>query len=87
MSGSHGSPSRGLMSTARSETFEGRFGRMFSGLRPASYGATDAITEANLKVLGAAMEAPPDPAKDGADAEESGIPALYTYWGSSLTTT
>jgi hypothetical protein len=31
--------------------------------------------------LGTAMTASFDPPKDGADAEESGIPALYTYFG------
>jgi Animal haem peroxidase len=79
---SHGSPPlRGLMSTARSQTFDGRFGRMFRSLPVASYGNTDADTTANLTKLGKAMESAPDDPKDGPDAEESGIPALYTYFG------
>ncbi len=77
----HGSPLRGLMSTPRSQTFEGRFGRMFRALHPAAYGRTDADTEANLKALGTAMEAPHDNPFDGADPEESAIPSLYTYLG------
>jgi hypothetical protein len=67
------------MSTSRSQTFEGRFGRLFRALPVASYGHTDAATEANLKALGSAMEAEPELPKDGADEEESGVPALYTY--------
>ena len=79
---SHGSPPlRGLMSTSRSSSFEGRFGRMFRSLPVANYGNTDAETIANLKVLGTAMEAPFDSPKDTPDTEESGIPALYTYFG------
>ena len=78
---SHGSPLRGLMSTGRSQTFEGRFGRLFRALPPASYGNTDTETETNLKALGTAMEARRDDPFDGTDPEESGIPALYTYFG------
>ena len=61
--------------------FEGRFGRMFRSLKPATYGKNDAETMKNLIGLGKAMEAGDDPAKDGQDGEESGIPALYTYLG------
>jgi len=32
-------------------------------------------------VLAAKMTADPDPAKDGPDPEESGIPSAYTYLG------
>lgn len=78
---SHSFPLRGLMSTGRSQTFEGRFGRMFRALPVASYGKTDAETEANLKILGKKMEAKHEDPKDGPDSEESGIPALYTYLG------
>lgn len=77
----HGSLLRGLMSTSRSENFNGRFGRMFRNLRPATYGASDNITRTNLMNLGAAMTSDEDAPKDGADDEESGIPALYTYFG------
>src|SRR5579863_1192560 len=77
----HGKPLRGLMSTATSPEFQGRFGRMFRSLPAAKYGATDNDSRADLMVLGDVMAASPDPAKDGADPEESGIPALYTYLG------
>jgi len=77
----HGKPLRGLMSTSKSPNFQGRFGRMFRSLPAATYGKTDAESRANLMTLGAAMTAPFDGPKDGVDAEESGIPALYTYFG------
>src|SRR5260221_14227217 len=77
----HSTPVRGLMSVKSSPLFEGRFGRMFRFLRPATFGATDAQNEANLTALGQAMSADFDPPKDGKDDEESGIPALYTYLG------
>jgi len=56
---------------------------MFGGLRPAQYGSTDAESNAKLHLLGTKMEVLPgsDHAKDGADGEESAIPALYTYLG------
>jgi hypothetical protein len=77
----HGKPLRGLMSTAKSPTFQGRFGRMFRSLPAATYGKTDADSRTALMALGAAMTATFDAPKDGFDAEESGIPALYTYFG------
>jgi len=77
----HGTPLRGLMSTASSPQFQGRFGRMFRSLPAAKYRATDDDSRAALMVLGKFMTATVDPAKDGADPEESGIPALYTYLG------
>ncbi|MFN7984114.1 MAG: heme peroxidase family protein [Vicinamibacterales bacterium] len=81
MSGFHGQALRGLMSTPRSPLFQGRFGRMFRWIDPASFGRTEADNEAALKALGAAMSADFDGPKDGKDEEESGIPALYTYFG------
>ena len=81
MSGRHSDPIRGLMSTARSPIFQGRFGRLFRRLRPATFGRTDADTQANLTTLGAKMSAAFEPPKDGPDEEESGNPALYTYLG------
>lgn len=69
------------MSTVRSPLFEGRFGRMFRSLHPAKYGATDAESRAALMILGEKMTAAFDAPKDGNDPEESGIPALYTYFG------
>jgi heme peroxidase len=77
----HSTPVRGLMSVKSSPLFEGRFGRMFRFLRPATFGATDAQNVANLTALGQAMSADFDAPKDGKDDEESGIPALHTYLG------
>lgn len=73
----HGKPLRGLMSTAKSSAFQGRFGRMFRFLPAATYGKTDAASRAALMTLGAAMTSSFDAPKDGFDSEESGIPALY----------
>ncbi len=76
-----GKPLRGLMSTAKSPSFQGRFGRMFRSLPAATYGATDAQSRTNLMTLGEKMTSSFDAPKDGFDGEESGIPALYTYFG------
>jgi hypothetical protein len=54
---------------------------MFRTLPPADFGPTDADSLAALAVLADKMTATPDPAKDGPDAEESGIPSAYTYFG------
>jgi hypothetical protein len=81
MSHKHGQPVRGLMSVARSPFFQGRFGRMFRSLPAAKFGATDDDSKANLTKLGSAMSNDFDAPKDGKDDEESGIPALYTYFG------
>jgi len=77
----HGKPLRGLMSTSKSPNFQGRFGRLFRSLPAATYGKTDADSRAALMALGTAMTSGFDAPKDGFDAEESGIPALYTYFG------
>ena len=77
----HGKPLRGLMSTPKSPAFQGRFGRMFRSLPAATYGKKDADSRAALMALGTAMTSSFDPPKDGFDGEESGIPALYTYFG------
>jgi hypothetical protein len=81
MSGKHSQPVRGLTSTGSSLLFQGRFGRMFRSLPAAAFGATDRENEEHLAKLGHAMSNTPDPPKDGQDDEESGIPALYTYFG------
>lgn len=81
MSGRHGQLLRGEMSTARSPLFQGTFGRMFRGLPPAKYGKDADESRANLMKLGTLMTSGFDPPKDGTDPEESGIPALYTYFG------
>jgi len=54
---------------------------MFRSLPPARYGRTDQESRDALTTLGARMTSGFDAPKDGADAEESGIPALYTYFG------
>src|ERR1700675_5085901 len=81
MGARHGLPLRGEMATAKSALFQGRFGRMFRGLPAAKYGKDDAESRNNLITLGSKMTADFDLPKDGADPEESGIPALYTYFG------
>src|SRR5579872_5371436 len=81
MGARHGLPLRGEMSTAKSALFQGYFGRMFRGLPAAQYGNNDAESRNNLMTLGSKMTADFDPPKDGTDPEESGIPALYTYFG------
>src|SRR5438445_9180408 len=77
----HSKPIRGLMSTTISPMFEGRFGRMFRNLEAAGFGETVEDNLANLAALGKAMSADFEKPKDGKDEEESGIPALYTYFG------
>jgi Animal haem peroxidase len=77
----HGKPLRGLMQTSASRLFQGRFGRMFRSLPAAKYGQSEADSRAALKALGTAMTSNEDDPKDGNDPEESGIPALYTYFG------
>jgi hypothetical protein len=54
---------------------------MFRSLARAQFGATVKDNEANLAKLGHAMSNSFDAPKDGKDGEESGIPALYTYFG------
>ncbi|MBZ5620893.1 MAG: heme peroxidase [Acidobacteriia bacterium] len=81
MSARHGKPLRGLMSTKTSPLFQGRFGRMFRSLPAAKYGKDEAESRTNLMTLGDLMTSDFDAPKDAPDAEESGIPALYTYFG------
>ncbi|RVX69793.1 hypothetical protein B0A52_06438 [Exophiala mesophila] len=81
----HGKPLRGLMAAADKPTFQGRFGRMFADTIPAgTYGATDDESRKALLTLGALMTSKLDEPKDGGDAEESGIPVLYTYFALDL---
>ena len=84
MSGRHGTPLRGLMSIKRSPLFQGRFGRMFRSLPRAKYGKDDVTSRKHLMTLGEFMTSSFDPPKDGPDAEESGIPTLYTYFAQFL---
>jgi len=69
------------MSTPASPLFQGRFGRLFRSLPAAKYGRNDNESRAALMALGKAMVSGFDAPKDGNDSEESGIPALYTYFG------
>lgn len=80
---SHGTPPRGLNVVPTSPSFDGAFGRIFRRLPAARFGITDDDTQANLMRLGASMASVADPAdpKDGPDNEESGIPAVFTYFG------
>ncbi|MCK1391531.1 heme peroxidase family protein [Bradyrhizobium sp. 1] len=80
MSSRHAVTPRGLNVT-RSPLSQGRFGRMFRNLASATFGAKDSDNVANLSALADKMVAGFDGPKDGPDAEESGIPALYTYFG------
>ncbi len=77
----HGVGVRGLTLAPSSRFFNGRFGRMFRALPPADFGDDDAQSMTALHNLGAAMVSGEDVPKDGPDAEESGIPAAYTYLG------
>lgn len=77
----HGVPLRGLLSAKNSPLFQGRFGRLFRSLPGATFGSSEQANIANLTKLATAMSAGFDPPKDGKDDEESGIPALYTYFG------
>jgi hypothetical protein len=70
----HGS-TRGLDFPRDSSIFQGRFGRMFRTLDSANF------SEGALTKLAEAMTAGKDPAIDGPDAEESAIPAAFTYFG------
>jgi hypothetical protein len=74
---------RGANLSRSSLLFGGPFGRIFRALPPADFGVDDAHSLAALKVLAGKMTSVADPAdpKDGPDAEESGIPAAYTYFG------
>ncbi|WP_204307383.1 hypothetical protein, partial [Enterobacter hormaechei] len=69
------------LNATRSPLSQGRFGRMFRTLTPANFGPNEADNIANLSVLADNMVSSFDVPKDGPDAEESGIPALYTYFG------
>jgi Animal haem peroxidase len=80
MSSRHSIIPRGL-NVPRSSLSQGRFGRMFRNLTPATFGPNDADNVANLSALADKMVGSFDPPKDSPDAEESGIPALYTYFG------
>src|SRR5438034_4929310 len=77
----HGQHVRGIELSRSSILFEGRFGRMFRALPPAEFGTSDSKSEENLTQLASKVAADLDCPKDAADAEESGIPSLYTYLG------
>jgi len=83
----HGASARGLETTPRSESFEGRFGRMFHSLSlyPAKFGKDDKEVRENLHKLAVKMvalaEDEPTPETEIDDEENQGIDAGYTYLG------
>lgn len=80
---SHGKPLRGLMATPLSNSSEGRFGRMFpisDTMQAATHGKDAKASRDTLMELGRLMTSKLDAPKDGFDAEEGGVPALYTYF-------
>src|SRR6266481_728248 len=77
----HGQGVRGLNLPRGSTFFGGAFGKIFRALPAADFGANDLETQENLHHLASKMVSTKDNPKDGPDAEESGIPALYTYLG------
>src|SRR5207249_6677727 len=77
----HGVGVRGANLSRGSMLFEGPFGRIFRALPPADFGVDDAASQAALTELAAKLTADPDPPKAGPDAEESGIPSAFTYFG------
>ncbi len=81
MKSRHAHPLRGLTANAITQHKPGLFGKMFPSLSPASFGANDQANKDALIALGSAIVASVDAPKDGPDSEESGIPALYTYFG------
>src|ERR1700704_4444543 len=72
---------RGANLSRSSLLFDGPFGRIFRAVPPADFGVDEKTTLANLGVLAQKMTADLDDPKDGPDAEESGIPSAYTYFG------
>jgi hypothetical protein len=54
---------------------------MFRNVPPAQFGQDEASNLASLHKLAEAMNGGDTTAQDGHDGEESGIPALYTYFG------
>ena len=72
---------RGSSLARTSLLFSGPFGRMFRALPPADFGINDDASQAALMALGKLMVSPPDAPKDGSDPEESGLPAVFTYFG------
>ncbi|GAA3759515.1 peroxidase family protein [Terriglobus aquaticus] len=71
---------RGADLSRGSLLFDGPFGRMFRTLPAADFGADEAANNSNFAALASQMNGD-FAAKDGPDAEESGIPAAYTYLG------
>jgi hypothetical protein len=70
---------RGLDSTLRSHSNEGRFGRMFRTLPAAKFSA-DALSELGFHMT-ATPEDTPTPETEADPEENSGISAGYTYFG------
>src|SRR5690349_21195156 len=77
----HGTGVRGANLSRSSVLFGGPFGRIFRALPAADFGDDDVASVAALSALGTALTADPEAIKEGPDAEESGVPAAYTYFG------
>src|ERR1700727_2469488 len=85
----HGQLMRGMEAAGKSDqtfksfktfkSFDGIFGARFGRLFPKS--TAGQFKHDALVKLANHMVSPFDPPKDGPDAEEGGIPALYTYFG------
>jgi hypothetical protein len=71
----HGKPLRGVDGLVSSPLFEGKFGRMFRNL------PSLVLSDLTLQGIGNDIASGDANAKDGADLEESHIPAGYTYFG------
>src|SRR6266849_377017 len=72
---------RGADNVGRSPEFDGKFGRMFSGLPPAQFGKSDDENISSLMELGELMISHADVPENENNPEESKIPAGYTYLG------
>jgi hypothetical protein len=73
---------RGLQAAGEDrQLIGGKFGRLFPNLPVAKYGSSAEEENRSLTALATAMISELDPPKDAPDDEESGIPALYTYFG------
>jgi hypothetical protein len=81
MSERHGRVMRGLDTAGHDPSFQGRFGRLFPDLPAATFGDSEQEERENLATLADKMVSAFDAPKDAPDDEESGIPALYTYFG------
>ncbi len=87
MSAQHSTILRGLAAAGRDPNFQGRFGRLFPNLQPASFGATEEEEQANLAKLAGLMVSDFDGPKDAPDAGKVASQRCIPISASSLTTT